>query len=494
MTAVVLSAALRPKSSYRSNLTVLLPLILAGAAAALLSMYVLFVAARQSDSIIREQQQVLVAKVLAKQAPEMVRNQKSVAVWDDAIEKTKDSFDPDWLDANLGVWMHDFFGIDEVFVLTDRNTPVYAMVDGKRAEVSAYGAVASVVTPLATALRATAPYAEPEGDDAPHSGGLTRIGGRPALVSVMPIVSDTGKVKQEPGSEYLHVVIRFLDGSFLADTLRDYSVQNPSFTWQIDNNWSGAAAPLLGRDGSVFGYAAWQPYRPGWALLTRTAPALLGSILVLCGIIALLAGRLVRSSAEARYLALHDPLSNLANRALFDRTLDNALAARKPDRSVALLYLDLDRFKDVNDTLGHPAGDELIRELAARLTLVAARDGCVARLGGDEFAIVFVAGKLDTDVARVCREVIEAVGRPFDLHGNTAFIGVSIGVATAPQDGESRADLTRKADLALYRAKRQGRNRFMQFEPGWDYSELQRRQIEQDLLRGGATAAFAVSN
>lgn len=191
------------RSHKRSIVAVLLPLILAGATAVILSMYVLYVAASQSDAIVLEQQESLISKVLAKQVPEVVRNQKSVAVWDDAIQNGKEKVDLDWLDANLGIWMHDFFGLDETFVLNDRNVPVYAMVDGKRAAPASFAGVAAALAPMIADLRASVPYKKSDGDDPAHSAGLVKIAGRPALASVMPILSDTGKIEQESGSEYL---------------------------------------------------------------------------------------------------------------------------------------------------------------------------------------------------------------------------------------------------------------------------------------------------
>jgi diguanylate cyclase (GGDEF)-like protein len=301
----------------------------------------------------------------------------------------------------------------------------------------------------------------------------------------MPILSDTGDVPQESGSEYLHVSIEFLDGTFLSELTKDYSIQSPPFSWTRETDGKEAAVPILQAGGSAFGYAVWMPYQPGWSLLKRTAPTLAASILVLAAIIALLSRRLLRASARARHLAFHDPLSNLANRNLFNETLDRALATRAGDR-VGVLCIDLDRFKHVNDTLGHPAGDELIRQLAIRLTSFVSDSDHVARLGGDEFAIILVEHE-DALVLETCRRIIDAVATPFELSGSKAFVGASIGTAIAPHHGTSRSELMRKADIALYRAKRNGRNQYVAFEPEMDYSVLQRTEIEISVL--GSRAA-----
>jgi sensor domain CHASE-containing protein len=297
-----------------------------------LSAGVLFAAVSQTDSVVRAQQSALLSTTLAKQLPRIVHDQGGVAIWDDAIENVKVRLDPDWLDANLGVWMHDFFGLDRAFVLTDQNEPAYAMVDGKRATPASFRQVAAAVDPLVAEIRREIPYPVAASDDPPHAAALVQIGGRPAIASVMPILSDTGDVPQESGSEYLHVSIEFLDGTFLSELTKDYSIQSPPFSWTRETDGKEAAVPILQAGGSAFGYAVWMPYQPGWSLLKRTAPTLAASILVLAAIIALLSRRLLRASARARHLAFHDPLSNLANRNLFNETLDRALATRAGDR------------------------------------------------------------------------------------------------------------------------------------------------------------------
>jgi diguanylate cyclase (GGDEF)-like protein len=224
-------------------------------------------------------------------------------------------------------------------------------------------------------------------------------------------------------------------------------------------------------------------------MLTQMAPTLILAVLLVAGLIAILARRLRRASqeleaseAQAQHLAFHDSLTGLPNRALFNDRLDRALSeARRTNTKVALHYLDLDRFKNINDTLGHPAGDDLIRELGRRLCSLVRSGDCVARLGGDEFAILQPGAAGAEDVAALCSRIIQAVAKPFDLLGNSAFVGVSIGVAIAPDAGVDRAELVRKADIALYRAKLEGRNRFRIFSEEMDIFVQRRRAIEREL-------------
>jgi diguanylate cyclase (GGDEF)-like protein len=478
-------------SEWRFSSRVLLPILVAGAATVLLILGILVYTTRESDTIARERQTELVSKILSEQIGKITRDQQSVTIWDEAIKHTKGDLDLTWFDLNLGVWMHNYFGHDRVYVLNAQNEPIYSMSDGKRLEASAYTSARTALTPLVQDLRQSllARSADETEPDSLYAWNLVVIEARPAMASVVPILSDTGLLLQNPGTEALHASVRFLDGDFLDHLSRQYLLDKARFAWNEDTAWNEAAFPLARKSGAVLGYFVWQPDRPGWRLLTRTAPALTLGILVVAAIIAFLVQRLQRASkeleaseAQAQHLAFHDPLTGLPNRALFNDSLDRALAdSRKSNSRVALLYLDLDRFKNVNDTLGHPAGDELIRELGLRLTRLVRERDCVARLSGDEFAIIQTDAAENVDVTALCQRLIETVAQPFRLLGSSAFVGVSIGIARTPEDGVDRAELLRKADIALYCAKINGRNQFRIFSEEMDFSIQRRREIEGEL-------------
>lgn len=198
-----------------------------------------------------------------------------------------------------------------------------------------------------------------------------------------------------------------------------------------------------------------------------------------------------RAEAQIARLAHYDPLTELPNRVLFQRHLSEALArrARKGDQ-LAVHFIDLDRFKTVNDTLGHPLGDELLRVAAERLRGCVREGDTVARLGGDEFAVV-QAGLSDmTGATRLAERIVEAMSAPFDLQGHQVVIGASVGVAAAPSDGEDADELLKKADMALYRAKADGRGAFHFFERAMDEQLQARRALELDLRRALTAGEF----
>ena len=196
-----------------------------------------------------------------------------------------------------------------------------------------------------------------------------------------------------------------------------------------------------------------------------------------------------RAEAQVAHLAHHDVLTDLPNRALLGDRLEQAVAAIKEGgRRLALLVLDLDRFKEVNDTLGHPVGDELLKAVAERLRTCVRDTDTIARLGGDEFVIVQRTISPESDALALAQRILETVAAPYELLGHQVTIGTSIGVAIAPTDGDSRDLLMRNADLALYRAKIEGRSTYRFFQQEMDQKMQERRHFERDLrdaLRNG---------
>jgi diguanylate cyclase (GGDEF)-like protein/PAS domain S-box-containing protein len=191
-----------------------------------------------------------------------------------------------------------------------------------------------------------------------------------------------------------------------------------------------------------------------------------------------------KAEAEIRFLAHHDALTGLFNRTAFAAALDRQFADHARDRTpFALLGIDLDRFKAVNDTLGHPPGDTLLKRVAHRLRVAVRANDVVARIGGDEFCIL-LAGPVSPDgAAALAQRVVEMIRRPYILEGEVVGIGASVGVALAPRDGADAMALMKSADLALYRAKNEGGNAVRFFEPGIDTLLQKRRAIEMELRR-----------
>ena len=199
-----------------------------------------------------------------------------------------------------------------------------------------------------------------------------------------------------------------------------------------------------------------------------------------------------RKNAEEQiaFLAHHDGLTGLPNRVLLRNQLEQQLARVKRGDSMAVLCLDLDHFKAVNDTLGHPIGDALLQEVGRRLSECIRAEDTVARLGGDEFSIIQVAGEQPLGATILARRIIEVISQPFNLDGHQVLIGTSIGIALAPADGDDPDRILKNADMALYRAKADGRAAYRFFEPDMDAKMQARRTLEIDLRRALSQGEF----
>jgi diguanylate cyclase (GGDEF)-like protein/PAS domain S-box-containing protein len=200
-----------------------------------------------------------------------------------------------------------------------------------------------------------------------------------------------------------------------------------------------------------------------------------------------------RRRAETRiaHMAHHDALTDLPNRVLFRERMESAFTRlARHQEPVTVHCIDLDRFKDVNDTLGHPIGDALLKTVAERLLSCVRATDLVARLGGDEFGILQLASEEALDPAVLARRVLDVLSAPYELDGQQVVIGASIGVAIAPQDGDTPDQLLKNADLALYRAKADGRGTHRFFEAAMDAELQARRTVELDLRKALAAGEF----
>ena len=457
-----------------------------------------FFATMSADNDALQRQKVFVAHGLEETVDALVREQESVTVWDDAVTYAK-AHDELWMRENVGEWMYSYYGHDRAFVLDEHDRPVYAMEDGKTVLPSRYALAEPTVLPAIEKLRALmATLTNSDEADPPKrvAEDLVSLAGKPAILSIMPIVPSSDRVAQEPGAEYLHVAVKFIDDRVVGKIARQYMLADAHVLPLLATH-GNASVPLVDARGDILGYIEWTPDRPGLTLIRKTGPALLGGTVLVAGVLWFLLRRLRRASNElqssedhAQFLAFHDRLTGLPNRALFEDRLKRAIVGAQRNRGrTALLYIDLDRFKTINDTLGHPAGDELVRQTARRLEARVREIDTVARLGGDEFAIVLVDIRNLGAAEDLSAKLLEDLARPFLLMGDQVFIGASIGIAVSPDSGLDPDDLLRKADIALYEAKKNGRGRYQMFAGDMDDILTRRRLIESDLRaaldRGG---------
>jgi diguanylate cyclase (GGDEF)-like protein len=199
-----------------------------------------------------------------------------------------------------------------------------------------------------------------------------------------------------------------------------------------------------------------------------------------------------RAEKQIAHLAHYDALTDLPNRVLFREQLQQELERTKRGEQLAVLYIDIDEFKSVNDSLGHPAGDELLKAVASRLRSCLRETDSVARLGGDEFAIVQTGIKQPSDVVKLVTRIYQAIREPYECLGHQVTTDASIGIALAPNDATDLDQLLKSADLAMYGAKADGRRTYRFFEPQMDACVRARRTLELDIRQAIAEGAFAL--
>lgn len=200
----------------------------------------------------------------------------------------------------------------------------------------------------------------------------------------------------------------------------------------------------------------------------------------------------VRAAEQITFMARHDPLTGLCNRTLLREKLEHEMTFSRSRRPIAIACIDLDHFKDVNDTLGHPVGDQLLKAVTDRIQACVRSADTLARFGGDEFVVLMADTSSREKAGLVAGRIIDAVALPFDLGGHRVEIGASIGLALSPGDGTTADALISHADLALYRAKADGRGVFRFFESEMDVKKQERRRLEMELRQAVRLEQFEV--
>jgi diguanylate cyclase (GGDEF)-like protein len=199
-----------------------------------------------------------------------------------------------------------------------------------------------------------------------------------------------------------------------------------------------------------------------------------------------------RTEERITHLAHYDALTDLPNRSLFHEQLKRELPHATPERQLAVLYIDIDEFKSVNDSLGHMIGDELLKSVAASLTRCVRATDFVARLGGDEFAVVQTGVRESSEVVELINRIFETIRAPYECLGHQLTTDASIGIALTPQDGTDIEQILKNADLAMYAAKAAGRRTFRFFDPAMDAQVKARRVLEMDLRQAISEGGFEV--
>jgi len=456
-------------------LVAILLLTFTGAGAAL------FAGTSLTNSEARHQQQRMIEASFSQSLSEHLRQLHSLSRWAPLQQHLAEGHRNRWLDENIGEWLYEMFGHQLIMVLDPQNQIVRMWREGQPV-------AAPENDPLTGEVLQHALVSDPaRRDDADYA----RVSQRAAALAVGAIQQDS-----DIQPRFRLVSLKFLDDGYLASLAERNQLQGLHFSDGASQPEASARYLLIAQAGDPVGYLNWIPSRPGADMLRTIGPSTGLAVLAISLLCLYMVRRLWHSSvnlsqsmlrlgaseAQAQHLAFHDVLTGLPNRALVEDRLTQALAlATRHDQRVALLLIDLDRFKTINDTHGHHAGDELIIAVAQRLSRLVRASDTVGRLGGDEFIVVMPEVESIGQVQSLAQRIIDELGRPFTLFGSDVWSGASIGLALAPKDGIDRLELMRKADIALYEAKSGGRGKYRQFERAMDESVRTRQAIAADL-------------
>ena len=457
----------------------------------------LWLRAVQADTHNRIKEQNLVKVGVSRMADTSAQLMTPMTIWNKAVESTAIKYDPEWVQKNYGTYFKQYVNYERSYVLNGDDHVVYAALDGKQVAPDSYMSFSAQAAPLVRELRSRLPdiYAnyEKPGNHSNFAARLIGVGGNVFIIGASMVLPD------QPESKELFVKNPYMVVSLHQVTKSELQLLASQYLLAPPHELRLSKGEKLKADEISFDLhdpaseivtasIAWVPDRPGLNMFIQTAvPVIL--ITGFLGAFSLImlyrsqttANHLQASEAKAKHMAMHDALTGLPNRSLFaDRLIQARERLKRQGGFISVMCIGMDRFKDVNDTLGHAAGDELIRYNANALSNIIRAGDTLARLGGDEFVII----QTDTDphsAASLAKRVLDTLTGIVSLESGQVFSSCSIGV-TLLQDGEIEpSEALRQADLALYRAKEDGRGQYCFFEPEMDATIKLRKQLESGL-------------
>jgi diguanylate cyclase (GGDEF)-like protein len=458
----------------------------------------MWMSARRADEVALNREQQLIGQAIAARGARVLREVESVAATSGATQAIREAYDAQWVERRVGHWLQAFFDHDLVLVVDGSDHVEYAHSRSSGdigaidlpAELSA---ILDLLRGRLTALPARAiPVIAAQDPLKPgrSTASIEQVMDRPAIVAAVAVGSDSDLAHGNAAAPIVFS-IKYIDD----DLLREIGerLQLPGLR-TIDDPAQAAGqyvTVIADPQGGAIARLAWKPTKPGGQIAGSALPY----IAVAVAGFALLGGLVMRhmrrttqaiaaGETRLRHLALHDPVCGLPNRIYFGERLESVIGeVRRGGPSAAVFYIDLDHFKDVNDTLGHHIGDELILNVTRRLSRVMRGEDLVARLGGDEFAIITTCASDSYSLQAIAGRIISAVCASYLINGHNIIIGASIGIAVIDRRGRDAADILRYADMALYRAKNEGRNRACIYDAAMDADLSQRKLLEGDLLQ-----------
>jgi diguanylate cyclase (GGDEF)-like protein len=459
--------------------------------------------AHQANQVAFEREKQLLTRAINNHGEWSLRRLQTIAMSDSAVDADAINRVSAHVHSQLASWFDSLLDHDLVVVVDSGDRIVHHQIGKGQSEPGILADVLPQLRALVDYLRERS-TALPERmipiviNERPAIGGHTGeavflhdVAGSLAVLTALPILR--GQAAAAAGANELSplvLTVRIVDKSVLANISDRLQLVNLRMIANAEIPAEDNIFEITDSRQRAIARFAWTPQRPGAEILSSVVP-FIGIALAGFALLAGLVLRYMRYTAATiaagenrlRYLALHDPLCGLPNRNFFSERLEAVLAeVKRGGMPAAVFYIDLDHFKDVNDTLGHPIGDELIRNVTLRLSRTLRGNDLVARLGGDEFAVISSASSELSALQAMANRLISTLSAPYLIGGHTIVIGASIGIAVIDhRSGSGSADIMRYADMALYRAKNEGRNRACIYDSVMDADLSQRKLVEHEL-------------
>jgi diguanylate cyclase len=482
----------------QARLRLVIPIGVIVAVAVACLVIAIFSSARKANEVSLNREQQLVQQAITGRGARTLRELESVAATTGATQAIRAAYDPRWVESHVGNWLQAFFDHDLVLVVDGSDYVEYARSrsSGDLTAIDLPRELSAVLDFLRGRLDALPAGAiSVLGAQDPQKPGrstglIEQVRDKPAIVAAVAVGTD-GELALGNAAAPVVISIRYIDEQLLREIGERLQLSGLRAIDDPAQAGDQHVTLLADAQGNPIARLAWKPTKVGGQI----AGSVLPYIAVAIAGFALLGGlvmRHMRQTTQAiaagetrlRHLAWHDPVCGLPNRIYFSERLESVIGeVRRGGPSAAVFYIDLDHFKDVNDTLGHHIGDELILNVTQRLSHVMRGDDLVARLGGDEFAIITICASDSYSLQAIAGRIISAVCAPYSISGHNIIIGASIGIAVIDRRARDAADILRYADMALYRAKSEGRNRACIYDAAMDADLSERKLLEGDLLQ-----------
>jgi len=451
--------------------------------------------AQRANQISTDNEEQAILRSLDENAARALRHLESVASMPQATAKIRDSYDAAWVDRRVGEWLETFYNGDIVVVFGPGGETEYfrSRIAGEEAPADLAAELAPAIDILRGRLtgppRGTVLVSPPDLSKPAKAVALFQnFLGQSAIVAAVAVGEQENLANRNARAPIV-ALVKYVSDRLLTKIADHLQVEGLRLIDAATPSSDDQAVALADAEGQPVVRLAWRPKRPGGAVIVSFVPFVAVALVAFALLLVVIIRHMRRTAAaiadgerQLRHLALHDPVCGLPNRIYFSERLERAIAeVRDGGPTAAVFYIDLDHFKDVNDTLGHHIGDELILNVTRRLSEIMRDDDLVARLGGDEFAIIMICAADNYSLQAVAERILAAICTPFVVSGHGINIGASIGIAVIDSTQDAR-DILRYADMALYRAKNEGRNRACIYDAAMD-ADLSNRKLLEGALR-----------